>query len=240
MRSHPSKSATRRRLEAQLERLGTLGPDACVASLRPLAEDSTRFNVRIGRVQVGPVHAEDIEALGLAVGAPASGGLLERLGAALAREAARTDALRLLRARARTRHDLIGRLMRKGHDRADAASAVDRLARVGLVDDASLARDRAERLASGARLGPRGAEARLRTMGLGAALSAEAVAGAYAGVDLLEQATSTARKRAASLSPDLDDRTRRARLFGFLARRGYDHETCRGAVERALGSAPED
>jgi regulatory protein len=171
---------------------------------------------------------------------PAGEDLAARLAAALAREAARTDALRLLRARARAAQDLISRLVHKGHARADAAAAVERLGRAGLIDDEALARDRAERLAAGARLGPRAAQVKLRALGLGGGVSAEAVSDAFRGVDLLAQATEAARRRAASLRASVDEQTLRRRLFGYLARRGYDHDTCRQAVEQALGSAPED
>jgi regulatory protein len=240
MPSRPTKSAAAQRLETQLERLGDLPADTPVSAVRPMGEDATRFLVRFGRAQFGPVHGEDVHALGLVVGAAAEREARERLAAALAREAARSDALRLLRARARAKQDLIGRLLKKGHQRVHAAAAVERLERAGLIDDAALARHRAERLVEAGRVGPRGAEAKLRGAGLSQPVTSEAVTGAFAGVDLLEQATAAATRRARSMGAGLDDATRRRRLFGFLARRGYDHETCRRAVERALGASSDE
>ncbi|HZW09022.1 MAG TPA: RecX family transcriptional regulator [Phycisphaerales bacterium] len=238
MPSRSTKSAACQRLETQLARLADLPGDAPVTAIRPLGEDATRFQVRIGRAQFGPIHGEDIGGLGLRVGSPVGRAAGEALVAALAREAARGEALRLLRTRARAKQDLIARLVKKGHQRLHAAAAVERLERVGLIDDASLARDRAARLAEAGRLGPRGAEAKLRGAGLVAPVAKDAVAGAFRGVDLVEQAAAAAERRARSMA-GLDEPTRRRRLFGFLARRGYDHDTCRQAVARALG-APLD
>jgi regulatory protein len=239
MQHRSAQSASRQRLDAQLAQLAELAPDTKVASIKPLPADPGRLSIRIGRAQFGPVNADDIDSLGLSVGAPAAEQARTRLGEAIAREAARTDALRLLRAKARSRQDLIGRLTRKGHERVHAAAAVERLERVGLLDDAALAKDRAERMAEVGRLGPRGAQAKLRTLGLSSPVSTEAVQGAYAGVDLVAQATDAARRRARSMGERLDDETRRRRLYGFLARRGYDHETCRRAVDQTLKGAPD-
>lgn len=234
------KSAARQRVERQLERLAELPADATIASLVPRDEDPNRLTIRIGRFAVGPVHAQDAETLGLAPESPLDADLRSRLAEALAREAARADALRMLRARARAKHDLIRRLCRKGHERAHAAAAAERLERVGLIDDEALARDRAEQLAAANRLGPRAAESRLRTMGIDAPTSARAVTGAYEDVDLLDQAAEAARKRLRSMGSRLDPETRTRRLFGFLARRGYDHEICRLAIARALAPPPPE
>jgi regulatory protein len=209
-----------------------------IRSVRPEGGDQNRFRVRIGRAAFGPVHAADIDALGLSAGDALDGQTRDGLAEAMAREAARSEALRLLRTRARSRGDLARRLARKGHDRQAAAAALDRLARVGLIDDAALAADRAEALASRGRAGPRAAEQRLRASGIEQPIAARAVRAAYEGVDLQEHAAEAARKRARTLSDRLDPATRRRRLYGFLARRGYDHETCAHAVEQALGHDP--
>jgi regulatory protein len=67
------------------------------------------------------------------------------------RELRRTEALRratqVVAARARSEHELDARLARAGHTVEERAAAVDVLARAGYVDDARLARARAESLA---------------------------------------------------------------------------------------------
>ncbi|HEU4900764.1 MAG TPA: recombination regulator RecX, partial [Actinomycetota bacterium] len=66
-------------------------------------------------------------------GAPLDG---ERAASA---DAAHAAALRLLTTRARTRAELRQRLEGRGFEPAAVAEALDRLERVGLIDDAALA-----------------------------------------------------------------------------------------------------
>ncbi|QKK08877.1 MAG: hypothetical protein HND58_12395 [Planctomycetota bacterium] len=65
-----------------------------------MGDDQTRFAIKIARNAFGPVHAKDLAALGAEIGRPLDEPARERLLDALAREAARGDALRLLRTRA--------------------------------------------------------------------------------------------------------------------------------------------
>lgn len=234
MPSKSSQSATVRRLLQQRERLEQLPPDEPVRGVRPMGNDQTRFAIKIARNAFGPVHAKDLGALGVEIGQPLDEPARERLLDALAREAARGDALRLLRTRARAKRDLLFRLSRKGHDKAAAAEALERLAAVGLIDDEAFAETRAGSLARAGGAGPRLAENKLRAQGVDGTLAGKAVREAFAEVDLLERATAAAHKRARALSPTLDAETRRRRLYGFLARRGYDHGTCMRATDAAL------
>lgn len=233
------QSATRRRCEEQLARLEELDADAAVTALRPMGDDQSRFVVRVGRARFGPVHSVDRDGLGVRVGEPLDDAARGRLAAALSREAARADALALLRTRSRSRRDLLNRLSLKGHTRDDSGAALDRLARVGLIDDETLAGDRAGVMALSGKTGPRAAEVKLRALGIEGGVAAAAVREAYDGADLLGQAMALAERLARSLGPSLDEAARRRRLFGYLARRGYDHDICRRATEAALGR-PED
>lgn len=227
-------------MDEQLARLEALPPGAAITALKPTGEDGIRFTIRVGKVQVGPIHADDVRELGLRIGLPLAGPVASGLGDALAREAARADALRLLRARPRSKRDLVRRLGLKGHDRIHAAATADRLERAGLLDDAALAEERAQTLADSGRAAPRVAEVKLRALGLESPVATKAVREAYQGLDLLQQATEAARKRLRGLGPGLDDDTRRRRLWGYLARRGYDHEICRRALDAVLGQQTED
>jgi len=243
MPTKSSQSATVRRLLQQRERLEELPADEPVRGIRPMGEDQTRFSIKIARNSFGPVHAKDLGALAVEIGDPLDEPTRGRLLDALAREAARGDALRLLRTRARAKRDLLFRLSRKGHDRTAAAEALERLAAVGLIDDEAFAENRAGSLARAGGAGPRLAENKLRAQGVDGTLAGKAVREAFAEVDLLERATAAAHKRARSLSPNLDAETRRRRLYGFLARRGYDHGVCMRATNAALaheGGTDED
>lgn len=241
MRTTDTRSAAVRRLHQQRERLDALPEGEPVRGAAPVGQgraagggDPTRFAVKIARHSFGPVHAKDLDALGIVVGQPLDHAARRRLADALAREAARGEALRLLGTKARAARDLRNRLARKGHDPTPAAEAIDRLAAVGLVDDEALAETRAQALARADAAGPRAAEHKLRAQGIDARVAGAAVAEAFERVDLVERAAAAARKRARALPPTLDQPTRRRRLYGFLARRGYDHPTCMHATDAAL------
>lgn len=144
-------------------------------------------------------------------------------------EAAREAALRLLERTRRTRSDLERRLRDKGFAAPAVAEALERLARVGLVDDAEFARAFlagrwGRRPAGWSRL-----RQELRAKGVGDdAIEAarEQVAARDGGVDESSTAlklVQQARRRMSALEPA----KQRQRLYALLARRGYDGDTIR-------------
>ncbi len=74
-------------------------------------------------------------------------------------------ATRLLGVRAHFRADLRRKLIQKGHDEVEADDAISRLARLGYLDDESLAVGEAQRLRASRRLGRGGLAAELRRKG---------------------------------------------------------------------------
>ena len=147
-------------------------------------------------------------------------------------EAAREAALRLIERTRRTRSDLTRRLRDKGFSESDVEQTLDRLAAVGLVDDAEYARaflaGRWGRRAAGWRR----LEQDLRQRGV---LPADIAAGrarleAERGETdevamarrVLEQ---TARRYAA-----LDSYERRRKLWALLTRRGFSTDVIREAL----------
>src|SRR5215213_3325925 len=115
-------------------------------------------------------------------------------------DAAHAAALRLLTTRARTRAELRQRLEDRGFEAAAVAETLDRLERVGLVDDAALARTVAEGRAE------RGVDA--------PAIAAETRA---------DRCREVAEARLAQLA-GLPAPTQLRRLASYLARRGYPPE----------------
>jgi regulatory protein len=156
--------------------------------------------------------------------------------------ACREAALRLLERQRRTRSDLAGRLQDKGHAAATIGQVLDRLAAVGLVDDVEYARAfmagrRARRTA-----GQRRVEQELRARGV----SAEDIESARARLDEEQGAmdeVAAARKvvaQAARRLAALEPRVRRQRLYALLARRGFDGDVIRQALELPEEAAPEE
>lgn len=148
-------------------------------------------------------------------------------------------ALRLLKSAARTRRELIDRLVRAGHDPAAAESTVADLARAGMIDEAAIA-------GAAVRAGLKAGKARghieqaLRARGVDdptihAALSDEQV------TDDTPRALDAARdlaRRAAGADPA----ARMRRVLTGLARRGFDEDTALNAARQALGTPtlPDD
>ncbi|MBB1041578.1 MULTISPECIES: regulatory protein RecX [unclassified Dietzia] len=155
-----------------------------------------------------------------------------------AHEAA-TAALRLLRHRPRSRHELRERLLGKEHAPDAVDEALDRVRAWGLLDDADFASEwvRGRRRRRGR---SRGAlERELREKGV-----AEVhIAGAVAGIDEADdrqQATDLVRARLSRSpvdpGPGADLQGERRRLVAFLARRGYPTGLAMTVVDAELAA----
>lgn len=149
-------------------------------------------------------------------------------GAAAAHEAA----LRLLAHRPRAERELAARLRRRGFPAATVEAEVARLRRAGLLDDERFARAWVESRAGRGRLLLR---RELLARGVPAGLAGEAVAA----VDDRETALALARRHAPRLA-GLEFGRFRARLGGFLARRGIGHEEIDEAVRAAWEETAAD
>lgn len=113
-------------------------------------------------------------------------------------------------------------------------SEIERLTRVGLLDDVALATDLVDRLHDRKGLGRQGVVAELRRRGIDqAAIDAALDAAADDEDDEFVRAIELAQKRAGQLR-GLDRATAERRLSGFLMRKGYNGGVVRIAVERAL------
>lgn len=197
-----------------------------------------RFEVAVDGKRAAVVSLELIERLALRVGLV----LDERGGEALARgagELATYDrAIGLLAAQGRSAQELRRRLVQRGESAPYADAAVARLVAAGLLDDAAYARQLARSRVLGRGESRRRVAQVLGQKGVARELADEAVAEVFdeEAVDEGEMVEVAARKRLRSLS-GLDDATRRRRLWGYLARRGFDGSAIRGAVDRVLGGA---
>ncbi len=143
--------------------------------------------------------------------------------------AAHEAALRALERRRRTRRELERRLAEKGFEPPVIAEVLDRLARVGLVDDLEYARaflrERLGRRAVGARL-VRGQRLARGVPGeIADRVLAESGTGEEA--ELPRSESDRARRAVAQIArryAGLDPATRKRRLMAALARRGFDFE----------------
>jgi SOS response regulatory protein OraA/RecX len=119
---------------------------------------------------------------------------------------------------------------------------IDRLERVGLLDDAALAETLVRTLRERKQLGRSAITAELQRRGIDRGTIATAIEGADDDPDdELQRAVELAQQRARQLG-SLDHATAQRRLSGFLMRRGYSGSIVSTAVQRALrpttGSGP--
>lgn len=147
-------------------------------------------------------------------------------------ESARSIAIRALGRRAASRHELDRTLERRDVEPEVREAVLDRLAGEGLVDDAQLAQDLAERLRERKHLGERGIIAELRKRGLDPADIERDDEDAE-----LQRAIDAAAERRKRMG-SLDDVTAERRLAGFLQRRGFGGSAVRIAIERTRARGP--
>jgi regulatory protein len=146
---------------------------------------------------------------------------------------AKDAAVKALAARDLTRAELTEHLVKKRFGPPVAEAALLELEELGVVDDHRVAAQYVERrLAEDA---PTRAmlETELLERGIEAGLAATVLAETMGARDEGQEALDLARDRVRRSKPDLTPEVIRRRVYAFLARRGYDDDTCRHAVETA-------
>ena len=148
-------------------------------------------------------------------------------------------ALDMLEARARAVDELRRLLINKGEPQPDVDAAIERLRAAGILDDANFARQLARSKALGAGLSRRRIQLELTRRGVPRDVSEQAIEDVFAEerVDEGEAIERVARKKLRMLAR-LDVPTQRRRLFGYLARRGYDSDDITRVVRMLVTDAP--
>ncbi len=152
-------------------------------------------------------------------------------------EQARALCLRLLTGRARTRAELHGRLAKRGYPDDVSERVLDRLASVGLIDDADFAQQWVQSRRAHAGKSKRALAAELHTKGVDNDVITSALAGIDAGAerDRAEQLVRSKLRR-----ETLTDEARvTRRLVGMLARRGYSQNMACEVVFAELAAERE-
>jgi regulatory protein len=153
-------------------------------------------------------------------------------------EQARALCLRLLTARSRSRAELLGQLTKRGYPDTVSTQVLDRLAAVGLVDDADFAEQWVRSRRARAGKGKRALAAELHAKGVGKDVITAALAGIDAAAEQVRaEELVRAKLRRETLSGD-DVRITR-RLVGMLARRGYSQNLACEVVLAELAAERE-
>jgi regulatory protein len=148
-------------------------------------------------------------------------------------EQARALCLRLLTARARTRAELSAQLAKRGYPDDVSNRVLDRLAGVGLIDDAEFAEQWVQSRRSSAGKGKRALAAELHTKGVDNDVITTVLAGIDAGSER-ERAEQLVRAKLRRENLDGDQTRVARRLVAMLARRGYDQTMAYNVVSVQL------
>ncbi len=213
-----------------------LRPEGRITSLETDPRRGGSIRIHVAGRPYCTVPADIVAAERLREGETISEAQHDRLSAAADAEAAFRTALRSLEARAHARTDLARKLVRKGHPRPAVDAAVERVADLGLLDDAVFAADFVRTRSSRGR-GPARLMRDLMVMGVERSLVDAAIAAQWPeGTDDSEVPFALATRRAGQLG-NLPRPVKRRRLLAFLARRGYSGRTVSAVVSRVLSDA---
>lgn len=198
-----------------------------------------RFAVLVDGDRRATLSLEAIERLRLKVGGDWEdvAAAVEQEGAALATY---DRALNMLAFRARSSSELRRALVRKQEPPALVDAAIDRLRSAGFLDDARFARQFARSKAAGAGTSRRRLQQELSRKGVPREVGEEAVSEVFEeeNIDEVAAAEALTRKKLRSLHK-VDSQTRNRRLWSFLARRGYDGDQIRRAIQAATDDEVE-
>ena len=146
-------------------------------------------------------------------------------------------ALDLLSARAYTVRNLRRKLVQKEFASAEVDAAVERLLASGLLDDRKFAAEYARQKIVVGGASVRRVKQELARKGIASPAVDESIAETLENENVDQQASieRIAVKKLLTLD-DLEDLVKRRRLFGFLARKGYELDDIKRVVDRLLQS----
>jgi regulatory protein len=202
-----------------------------ISGIVPNPRHPGRFELLVEGKSFATLSLDALERLQLAVGRSVAG-LEERIAAEAAQLKVYDRALNMLAFRARSSAELARALVRKGEEKEHVDRAVARLQEQGLLDDGAFAQSFTRAKVLGANQSRRRVQQELARKGVARDVSDAAIETVFEeeGVDQRELVEQAARKKLRSLTK-LEPAVRRRRLYAFLARRGYDGEDIRKAME---------
>ncbi|MFA6168446.1 MAG: regulatory protein RecX [Gemmatimonadaceae bacterium] len=194
-----------------------------ITGLRENPRKPGRYAVLVDGKSVAIVNAAYLHDAGLAVGKVIDEAGGERLLLAARKLEAFDRAAAALGRRARSAHELERWLLQRGFDRGDVSDAVQRLTEIGAIDDSQFARAFARSRALGKGMSKRRLQQELSRRGVDSKMATAAIADVLEEESVDERALleAAARKKLAVLRGQEPDAVRK-RLYGYLARRGYD------------------
>ena len=202
---------------------------------------SGRYQVEIDGEPAAILPSDLVAALGLQANADLSEALRDRIIEEGASFLTYERAVRLLTARSRSVVELRRRLIQAREEPARVERALTRLIALGFLDDSEYAMQLARSKVQGQGVSKRRFKQELFKRGVSGDMANAALETleAEGGVDEAAAIEKLVVRKSRSLA-NLDPLTRQRRLWGFLARRGYDSDAIREAVRKAEGAEGPD
>eukprot|EP00752_Nemacystus_decipiens_P013508 g11966.t1 len=223
-------------------------PDAAevIVEIRPTQRDANRATIRVGLSEkikggkkprvVATLTTRLIADLDLRVGQAWTDALAKQVEGGVGIDKAMRSAMTRLSRRAMSGWMLRDKLKTAGHSHAVIDQVLERLAELDLLDDEQFGRALVRETMARKPAGPALLKQKLFQKGIRGALADRLVAEATADTESQHDAAITfAQKKAASMR-NLDATTRNRRLYGQLARRGFDPDTIRAAMDAVRSS----
>lgn len=202
-----------------------------ISALQPAKRDPDRLTIKVAGKAVATLNRRYVEDLGLTVGHAWSEELADTVAEMAIYDKAMRDATRRLARRAMSRGQVRDKLRTLGHDAAVIDRVLARLDELELIDDAAFGRMLIEETRRARPAGPRLLQQKLRQKGLDPELIGRLIDEAEEHADADADARALIEKSLLRLQ-NCDAPTRRRRLYGALARRGFDTEVIQRAMEQ--------
>ena len=208
-----------------------LDGSASISAIRPCRDDPARVTLYVDRRRLGRITLETKADHQLSVSMPWTQTLASALEEELEQGNAYRAGIRILTKRAKSSVDLGRKLKEYGHSQGAIDWTVARLIELQVLDDESYAkmvvRNQLARKPAGRRL----LAGKLREKGIHSSVINVVLDEALEDRDQLEDARRLAQAAARSISDRHEPEVRIRRITGRLARRGFDFDTIRTAID---------
>ncbi len=204
-----------------------------ITAITPSRKHPQRASIKVNGRYIASLSHTLIEQLELKVGTPWDDALAQRVADAAAYDKALRAAMRRLDRRAMSTRQLADKLRTLGFDPAIITRVTDRLTDLNALNDRAYGEALIREIQRGKPAGPRLLRIKLAQKGLSRELIDELIADTAGDDDPVARARQFAQRKLTSLAR-YDATTRKRRLWGALARRGFTGDVIENALRDLL------